>query len=61
MQHRGVARNLLGGKTGGLGTEDPQRGPAPGPGAEPRWRSGVEAPEAGDILNAQRSFNGENK
>ena len=52
MQHRGVARNLLGGKTGGLGTEDPQRGLAPGPGQSPGGGLGSKPPEAGDILNA---------
>jgi len=35
-----------GGKTGGLGTEVPQRGP----GAEPWCGSGGEAPEAEDIM-----------
>ena len=42
--HRGVAKGG-GDKTGGLRDGDPQRGP----GAEPRWGSGGEAPEAGDI------------
>jgi len=37
-------------ETGGLGDGSPQRGP----GAEPRWGSGGEAPEARDImLNSQ--------
>ena len=36
---------LDGDKTGGLGTEVPQRGP----GAEPWWRSGAKPPEAGHI------------
>jgi len=40
-----VARNLLRGtKEGGWGTEVPV--PQRGPGAEPRWGSGGEAPEA---------------
>ena len=41
---RDVARNLL--RESGW-TEVPQRGPR----AQPRWGSGSEAPEVGDMLN----------
>jgi len=42
-----------GGKTGGLGTEVPQRGP----GAEPWWGSGAKLPEAEDMYAKNRCNN----